>query len=522
MKQIIFRAALWLATLGTIFAQSAPQTGDARWQQWNSVAWQNVAASTSTIATLKAQSVTFLATGTPVYVQGYYTAGDGGGGIFVYNSASSATANDGTIVQPTTGSGRWIRPASATFYTIQFGVKADNSTDNTSRINLCIAAALASPSVASTGAPIVEFMPGPTVISNADNAIVFTGPLIVHGNGAQLRVNSPVASRVSVRITGFSCYVHNLYVNCPTYSLASPISALNGTAIQLYNAQLCTLYSCYTNGFAKGFQFIGDAAGSSSNDSVSCISQNCSTGFEFTTTAAGGGACEDNKVFGGGVTYGAFSTMTGSRAVAILTVAHQNSGIVFFGSLLEGSPEYKVNCFGSRCAFMNCYWDNTNGGTDILLDSTSKYNIVNGGADLDLMVISDSGTSNTFLDPKNGFKTAFVRTIGDSTEIDTIRTNRSSSVTAGIGISHDQIQRYDGSGNPSPLSINPAGGATVFGAQVGLKGYTVATLPTGTIGQIVYVTDSSVSATAALGLIIVGGGSFVVPVYFDSTNWRGL
>mgnify|MGYP001458565028 FL=1 len=56
-----------------------------------------------TVANLKALNTSTLGSDTSnntVLVNGYYAAGDGGGGIFKYNSASTATADDGMVVAP--------------------------------------------------------------------------------------------------------------------------------------------------------------------------------------------------------------------------------------------------------------------------------------------------------------------------------------------------------------------------------------------------------------------------------------
>jgi len=49
-----------------------------------------------------------------------------------------------------------------------------------------------------------------------------------------------------------------------------------------------------------------------------------------------------------------------------------------------------------------------------------------------------------------------------------------------------------------------------------LTGYTVATLPAGTVGMLAYVTDAL--TPVALGTV-VGGGAQVVPVFYNGTNW---
>jgi hypothetical protein len=49
-----------------------------------------------------------------------------------------------------------------------------------------------------------------------------------------------------------------------------------------------------------------------------------------------------------------------------------------------------------------------------------------------------------------------------------------------------------------------------------LTGYTVSTLPAGSVGMLAYVTDALTPASLA---IVVGGGSSVVPVFYNGTNW---
>lgn len=62
-----------------------------------------------TIADLRTLGTSGLTNGETRNVLGYYTIGDGGGGMFRYNSASSSADNAGTIIAPNAGSGRWLR-----------------------------------------------------------------------------------------------------------------------------------------------------------------------------------------------------------------------------------------------------------------------------------------------------------------------------------------------------------------------------------------------------------------------------
>jgi hypothetical protein len=73
---------------------------------------------------------------------GYYTAGDGGHGTYRL-STSTATANDGTIITPTSGSGRWELLHNGEVNCKQFGAKGDGTTDNATTLQAWITAAVA-------------------------------------------------------------------------------------------------------------------------------------------------------------------------------------------------------------------------------------------------------------------------------------------------------------------------------------------------------------------------------------------
>lgn len=58
---------------------------------------------------------------------GYYEAGDGGGGEFIYLAASAATHNGGTIIAPASGTGRWLRVYSGPVNVQWFGAIPNGS-----------------------------------------------------------------------------------------------------------------------------------------------------------------------------------------------------------------------------------------------------------------------------------------------------------------------------------------------------------------------------------------------------------
>jgi len=64
-------------------------------------------------------------------------------------------------------------------------------------------------------------------------------------------------------------------------------------------------------------------------------------------------------------------------------------------------------------------------------------------------------------------------------------------------------------------------GLTITGGTAALSGYTVATLPaTPVTGATAHVTDSNATFTAGIGAVVAGGGTDIVPVFFDGTSWR--
>ena len=92
-----------------------------------------------TIAALKALSVSGLSSGDQVKVLGYYAAGDAAGvRTYVYASASSATDNGGTVIAPTSGSGRWLLCWTGLLNPYLFGCYGDNSHSDTTAFQTAI------------------------------------------------------------------------------------------------------------------------------------------------------------------------------------------------------------------------------------------------------------------------------------------------------------------------------------------------------------------------------------------------
>jgi len=108
-----------------------------------------------TIAQLKGVAAPLFAA--TYFVRGYYAVGDGGGGLFSWNSSDTTTDNLGTIIIPNAGgTGRWNRifDKDGIYPVCYFGAKGDGTTDDTAAVSACITAAKAN------GYPVVRFGAG--------------------------------------------------------------------------------------------------------------------------------------------------------------------------------------------------------------------------------------------------------------------------------------------------------------------------------------------------------------------------
>ena len=92
--------------------------------------------SVATVAAMKALSGTNL-TGY-VQVAGYFTAGDGGGGLFRWVVADATADNGGTVITPTAGGGRFRRIHDGMVSVKWFGAVGDGVTNDTAAIQAAI------------------------------------------------------------------------------------------------------------------------------------------------------------------------------------------------------------------------------------------------------------------------------------------------------------------------------------------------------------------------------------------------
>lgn len=143
--------------------------------QWANPATSSGTTTVATIAELKALSVSDYASNDAVTVLGYYSAGDGGNGIFRYDSGSATTDNGGTVIAPSSGSGRWLRVYDTSLNLLWFGADRTGATSCTAALNAALAL------IAPVNGGIIFCPQGSYLFSTKPNAI--DGGVTLQGEG---------------------------------------------------------------------------------------------------------------------------------------------------------------------------------------------------------------------------------------------------------------------------------------------------------------------------------------------------
>jgi len=142
---------------------------------------------------------------------------------------------------------------------------------------------------------------------------------------------------------------------------------------------------------------------------------------------------------------------------------------------------------------------------------------------IDYDVNASSAANNTFIRLGNGTLTTASSGV---TNIISSTPSINQSGTAGYTAFNINVtETATGSGAKNLLRLAVGGterfsvsnvGIAVFGAQARLKGYTVATLPAGTQGDLAFVTDA---LAPSYNTAVVGGGAVVTKVFYNGTAW---
>lgn len=94
------------------------------------------------LAELRALDTSEMVAGQHATLSGYHAPGDGGEGLFVYDRNNRDADDGGTVIEPDTGKGRWVRAFSGPVNIRWFGARGDGVTDDRAAIDAALAASL--------------------------------------------------------------------------------------------------------------------------------------------------------------------------------------------------------------------------------------------------------------------------------------------------------------------------------------------------------------------------------------------
>lgn len=140
--------------------------------------------------------------GQKIVCDGYYARGDGGGGQFVWDSASTATAVAGMVIG--TGTGRWIRIYSGAANVRWFGAKGDAVTNDGAAIQSAMSTL---PSGATLYFPPGTYLSNGAITRVSSISVVGDRATLLRGSttGALLKIYGEVGTRIAhARVLGLT------------------------------------------------------------------------------------------------------------------------------------------------------------------------------------------------------------------------------------------------------------------------------------------------------------------------------
>jgi len=220
--------------------------------------------------------------------------------------------------------------------------------------------------------------------------------------------------------------------------------------------------------------------------------------------------------------------------------ANDNVG-VGFQALKSNTTGYRNTASGNSALYRNTTGSlNTASGNFALYNNaTGSNNTASGNSAL---YRNTEGINNT----ASGYQALYANTTGGNNTAsgfsagryiaDGTTANETSGTSVYIGADTKAFANGDaneivigynaiGAGSNSVVLGNDSITTTVLRGDVETNGtvttgaYTVATLPTPATGMRAYVTDSNVTASGNFGATVAAGGSNIVPVFYDGTNW---
>lgn len=207
------------------------------------------------------------------------------------------------------------------------------------------------------------------------------------------------------------------------------------------------------------------------------------------------------------------STLTGSAATSALSISQTwnttGSPTAIFANITNTASGASANLMNLQVGGVSQFKVSKAGNVNILgeVTSTAYY-----GFSQQRLRLTDGGAGTFALIKGNG---TGILVITNSAENDINRLNfggSNSAFPALKRVTTGLVARLaDDSANTTFTASNLISTSTVR-----LQGYTVATLPAGTIGDIAYVTDA---LAPSFLVTVTGGGAIVTTVFYNGTNW---
>lgn len=198
------------------------------------------------------------------FICGYHAVGDGGGGFFRWNAASTATHDGGITIKATaSATGRWIRLFDGPVNALWYGLISDGATTNSATLlNNASRAALAA-------ADRALYIPSGHYVM--DGTFKFDSGITIYGDGIQSRIshttsNVPVmASRNYYAAEGVSAsgntIIRNLYVS----GNASAGSSNHGILLRDYYTTISDVLVAICGGDGVKMTHLNDASAATGN-----------------------------------------------------------------------------------------------------------------------------------------------------------------------------------------------------------------------------------------------------------------
>lgn len=323
------------ATAGQVLRLSNATTGQSEFA-WPAPAGTIESVSVTSIASMKALTVSLLRNGQTILTSGYYTAGDGGSGVYQYDSGSAASDDGGAVIAPTAGSGRFLLINAVHANVKQYGAKGDGVTDDTSAIQAALDAG------ESSGRTV--WIPAGTYLVSATLNVACD----LDASEATILVASTFASTViQVGKTASQWENHTVWlpiINNPR-NVASLGFVAGSVGVKVVNARAARIYPKLIQNCETGYHLDGQGFGTQFTQTYGVEILNCKVAILLKPTGAGGWV-NNNPFFGGRInqTSSMLESQAGWRHVVINgnAIARCNDNVFYSLSMEGGTSEYWV------------------------------------------------------------------------------------------------------------------------------------------------------------------------------------